>query len=52
VFQVLSKKNVRMISQGASELNLGLVISEDDLKDAVRALHEEFFCELDPAVFD
>jgi aspartate kinase len=52
VFQVLSKKNVRMISQGASELNLGLVISEDDLNDAVRGLHDEFFCELDPAVFD
>jgi aspartate kinase len=52
VFQVLSKKNVRMISQGASELNLGLVISEDDLKEAVRALHDEFFRELDPAVFD
>lgn len=52
VFQVLSKKNVRMISQGASELNLGLVISENDLRDAVRALHEEFFRELDPAVFD
>jgi aspartate kinase len=52
VFQVLSKKNVRMISQGASELNLGLVIAEDDLKDAVRSLHDEFFCELDPAVFD
>jgi aspartate kinase len=52
VFQVLSKKNVRMISQGASELNLGLVIAEDDLKDAVRWLHDEFFCELDPAVFD
>ncbi|MGI8961588.1 MAG: lysine-sensitive aspartokinase 3 [Bryobacteraceae bacterium] len=52
VFQVLRKKNVRMISQGASELNLGLVISEGDLKDAVQALHDEFFCELDPAVFD
>jgi aspartate kinase len=52
VFQVLSKKNVRMISQGASELNLGLVIAEDDLKEAVRDLHEEFFCELDPTVFD
>jgi aspartate kinase len=52
VFQVLRNKNVRMISQGASELNLGLVISEHDLRDSVAALHDEFFCELDPAVFD
>jgi aspartate kinase len=52
VFQVLRNKNVRMISQGASELNLGLLISEYDLKDSVAALHDEFFRELDPAVFD
>jgi aspartate kinase len=51
-FHVLSKKNVRMISQGASELNLGFVISEEDLSDAVTALHTEFFSKLDPAVFD
>jgi aspartate kinase len=52
VFQVLRNKNVRMISQGASELNLGLVISEHDLRDSVAALHDEFFRELDPAIFD
>jgi aspartate kinase len=51
-FQVLQKKNIRMISQGASLLNLGFVVSEADLKDTVAALHEEFFSDLDPAVFD
>jgi aspartate kinase len=51
-FQVLQKKNIRMISQGASLLNLGFVVSEMDLKEAVAALHEEFFSDLDPAVFD
>jgi aspartate kinase len=50
-FQVLSNKNILMISQGASLLNLGLVIADSDLTDAVSALHEEFFSELDPAVF-
>lgn len=51
-FQVLEKKNIRMISQGASLLNLGFVVSERDLQDVVGLLHNEFFTELDPAVFD
>ncbi len=50
-FQVLSNKNIRMISQGASLLNLGFVIADKDLPDAVSALHKEFFSEVDPAVF-
>lgn len=51
-FQVLRQKNIRMISQGASLLNLGFVVSEADVKDIVAALHDEFFADLDPAVFD
>jgi aspartate kinase len=51
-FQVLHAKNIRMISQGASLLNLGFVVAESDLQDAVGALHQEFFSELDPAVFE
>jgi aspartate kinase len=51
-FQVLRENNIRMISQGASLLNLGFVISDSDLRHAICALHEEFFSELDPAVFD
>jgi aspartate kinase len=50
-FQVLANKNIRMISQGASLLNLGFVIADSDLADAVTALHKEFFSTLDPAVF-
>jgi aspartate kinase len=50
-FRVLSQKNIRMISQGASLLNLGFVIADNDVKDCVAALHDEFFSELDPAVF-
>jgi aspartate kinase len=50
-FSVLEKTNIRMISQGASLLNLGFVMAEADLRTAVAALHNEFFSELDPAVF-
>ena len=50
-FQVLSNKNIRMISQGASLLNLGFVIADNDVPDAVSALHKEFFSVVDPAVF-
>jgi aspartate kinase len=54
VFQALAAGgiNVRMISQGASALNLGFVVAGQDLRGAVSALHAEFFRELDPAVFD
>jgi aspartate kinase len=52
VFKALAGINVRMISQGASALNLGCVVAGQDLRAAVAALHEEFFSELDPAVFD
>ena len=52
VFQALGSINVRMVSQGASALNLGFVVAGDDLPAAVKVLHEEFFRELDPAVFD
>jgi aspartate kinase len=52
VFRSLEPVNIRMISQGASLLNLSLVVAEADLKRAVEALHREFFTQLDPAVFD
>lgn len=35
--------NVEMISQGASEINIGLVIREDQADSAIRALHRTFF---------
>jgi aspartate kinase len=52
VFSSLGGVNVRMISQGASLLNLSVVVAEKDLPQAVESLHSEFFAELDPRVFD
>jgi aspartate kinase len=52
VFNALGDINVRMVSQGASALNLGFVVAGSDLSASVHALHDEFFRELDPAVFD
>ncbi|HEY2014083.1 MAG TPA: lysine-sensitive aspartokinase 3 [Bryobacteraceae bacterium] len=52
VFNALDGINIRMISQGASLLNISFVVAETDLRRAVEALHEEFFAELDPAVFE
>jgi aspartate kinase len=54
VFTAISRKgvNITMISQGASELNIGIIVAEQDLRPAVEALHAELFSELDPAVFE
>jgi len=52
VFGALAHINVRLISHGGSRLNLSLVVDHQDLEEAVRSLHAEFFQELDPAVFD
>ena len=51
VFGILTDVNIRMISQGASEINLTFVIDEDDVPRVVRRLHETFFEDLDPEVF-
>ena len=52
VFNAVRHINVRMISQGASEINMSFMIEEDDADEAVRSLHAAFFKEPDPAVFD
>ena len=52
VFGAIPELEVRMISQGASEINISFVIDEEDIDEAVRALHRAFFSELDPEVFD
>ncbi len=52
VFNAISDINVRMISQGASEINITFVIDEDDVPEAVRRLHKQFFSDPDPEVFD
>jgi aspartate kinase len=52
VFNAIRHVNVRMISQGASEINMSFMIDEDDADEAVRSLHAAFFKEPDPAIFD
>ncbi|PYQ20612.1 MAG: lysine-sensitive aspartokinase 3 [Acidobacteria bacterium] len=43
IFQSLREVNVVMISFGASDVNLSLVVAEDEAEKAVRMLHREFF---------
>jgi aspartate kinase len=52
VFAAIKHVNVRMISQGASEINMSFMIEEDDAEEAVRSLHAAFFKDPDPNVFD
>jgi aspartate kinase len=51
-FAALKNINVRMISQGASLLNISVVVAAADLKSAVESLHQEFFTNPDPAAFE
>ena len=52
VFSAISHVNVRMISQGASEINMSFMINEEDVDEAVRSLHKKFFVSPDPEIFD
>jgi len=52
IFDAIRDINVRMISQGASEINLTFVIDEEHVPEAVRRLHARFFTDVDPEVFD
>ncbi len=51
-FAALKNINVRMISQGASLLNISVVVAAADLKSAVESLHQEFFTNPDTAAFE
>jgi len=51
-FGALQGINIRMISQGASVMNIGFVVAARDAERSVRLLHQEFFRTVDPAVFD
>ena len=44
---VVPEVKIRMISQGASEINLTFVIEEDAVPDVVKRLHSAFFAEVD-----
>ena len=52
VFSAVSHVNVRMISQGASEINMSFMVNEEDVDEALRSLHKKFFASPDPAIFD
>jgi aspartate kinase len=52
VFSSISHINVRMISQGASEINMSFMINEEDVDEAIRSLHKKFFNSPDAAIFD
>jgi len=43
LFRAVGSTEVRMISQGASEINVSLVVADAEADDVVRRLHEEFF---------
>ena len=51
VFGELSDIKIRMISQGASEINLTFVIEEDEVPRVIQRLHKVFFSDLDPVIF-
>ena len=52
VFSAISHVNVRMISQGASEINMSFMINEEDVEEAIRSLHRKFFSDPDANIFD
>ncbi len=51
-FGALNGVRPRMISQGASQLNLSVVVDGADLLKAVELLHTEFFTNFDPEAFE
>jgi aspartate kinase len=53
LFGALKGINISMVSVGASEVNLSIVVKEDDLQRAISLLHDEFFSgELNPEFFE
>ena len=51
VFSELRDVKIRMISQGASEINLTFVIEEEQVPAVVERLHRTFFANPDPEIF-
>jgi aspartate kinase len=48
VFSAMNDINVRMISQGASEINISFVVEETQAREAVRRLHRLLFPQQEP----
>ena len=51
IFSSIEGVNIRMISQGASRLNVSFVINESDLLPVISSLHDVFFANVDGEVF-
>ena len=52
IFRSLDDINIEMISQGASQISVTFLVQEDRMEEAVRRLHDEFFAEPDPNLFE
>lgn len=52
IFKSIDRFNISMISHGASSINVSFIVAGEDLEPAVRALHQEFFSELDEETFE
>ena len=51
-FACVSGINIRMISQGASEINISFVVGAEHADTAIRLLHDHFFASPDPDIFE
>src|SRR5437588_270190 len=51
VFGQLTDVKIRMISQGASEINLTFVVDEEQVPGIVQRLYKTFFADPDPEIF-
>jgi aspartate kinase len=52
IFSSIEQINVSMISHGASAINVSFIVAGSSAENAVRALHREFFSELDKETFE
>ena len=52
IFRSLDDINIEIISQGASQISVTFLVQEDRMEEAVRRLHDEFFAEPDPNLFE
>jgi len=52
LFRNLEDVNIYMIAQGASPISLTFVVDESDIPSVIARLHEAFFKDPDPDIFD
>jgi aspartate kinase len=52
-FGILNDINIQMVSIGASEVNISVVVNSADMEKALNLLHNEFFTNInEPSVFE